>query len=134
MMTGHEVGHALWTGFEDWSSAITKEGLHKGILNVVEDARIEKKIKRKYPGIVRDFISAYRTLAQKNFFFENGANIEKMNLVDRINLHCKLGATFGIPFKNPSEEELVLMVEACESWADVTKTTRALMDLSLIHI
>ena len=128
MMTGHEVGHALWTGFEDWSSALTKEGLHKGILNVVEDARIEKKIKRKYPGIVRDFISAYRTLAQKNFFFENGANIEKMNLVDRINLHCKLGATFGIPFKNPSEEELVLMVEACESWADVTKTTRALMD------
>ena len=128
MMTGHEVGHALWTGFQDWESALTKEGLHKGILNVVEDARIEKKIKRKYPGIVRDFISAYRTLANKNFFFEDGTNIERMNIVDRINLHCKLGATFGIPFKNPSEEELVLMVEACESWGDVTKATRALMD------
>jgi len=134
MMTGHEVGHAIWTGFEDWAKAINKDGLHKGILNVVEDARIEKKIKRKYPGIIKDFISAYRTLADQNFFFEDGQNIEQMNIVDRINLHCKLGATFGIPFKNPSEEKLVLMVEACESWRDVTKTTRALMDHVLENI
>ena len=47
MMTGHEVGHSLWTGMQDWEDAVIKAELHKGILNIVEDARIEKKIKRK---------------------------------------------------------------------------------------
>ena len=28
----------------------------------MEDARIEKKIKRKYPGIVKSFISGYKDL------------------------------------------------------------------------
>jgi len=45
MLTGHEVGHALYTLPEKWPEAID-EGVHKGILNIVEDARIEKKIKR----------------------------------------------------------------------------------------
>ena len=41
------------------------EEIHKGILNIVEDARIEKKIKRKYPGIVRPFLQAYASLYEK---------------------------------------------------------------------
>ena len=51
MMTGHEVAHALWTLEADWVQAIQEEKIHKQILNVVEDARIERKIKRKYPGL-----------------------------------------------------------------------------------
>ena len=46
MMTGHEVGHALWTLMEEWFKAIEEEKIHKQILNIVEDARIEKRIKR----------------------------------------------------------------------------------------
>ncbi|SVD42210.1 uncharacterized protein METZ01_LOCUS395064, partial [marine metagenome] len=67
MMTGHEVGHALWTPASGWKEALDME-IHKGILNIVEDARIEKKIKRKYPGIVRPFLQAYASLYEKNFF------------------------------------------------------------------
>ena len=33
-----------------------------GFLNVVEDARIERLIKDKYPGLRRDFVSGYRWL------------------------------------------------------------------------
>ena len=62
MMTGHEVGHSLWTEMQAWEDAVVKEALHKGILNVVEDARIEKKIKRKYPGLTKQLISGYKTL------------------------------------------------------------------------
>ena len=36
MLTGHEVGHALYTPSEMWYNAID-EGIHKGILNIVED-------------------------------------------------------------------------------------------------
>ena len=62
MMTGHEVAHALWTLPEEWFKAITEEEIHKQILNIVEDARIEKKIKRKYPGLTKSFITGYLSL------------------------------------------------------------------------
>ena len=68
MMTGHEVGHALWTPAVGWKKALDEE-IHKGILNIVEDARIEKKIKRKYPGIVRPFLQAYASFIRKKLFW-----------------------------------------------------------------
>ena len=67
MMTGHEVAHALWTLLSEWDKAINEEKIHKQILNIVEDARIEKKIKRKYPGIVKAFINGYKDLESKAF-------------------------------------------------------------------
>ena len=52
MLVGHEVGHALFTPNEwDW----LKEGIPAGVVNVVEDARIEKLMKRKYAGISKVF-------------------------------------------------------------------------------
>ena len=104
----------------DWEKAIfsTDYQYHKGILNVVEDARIEKKIKRRYPGLVRSFVSGYKTLQAKEFFHPKTADVSSFNLVDRINLHFKQGPLTGIPF---SKEELVYvdMVDICESWDDV---------------
>ena len=50
LFMGHEVGHALYTNFYDWKKAYEdKENM--SVLNVVEDFRIEKKIKYKYPGL-----------------------------------------------------------------------------------
>ena len=51
LLTGHEVGHALYTPAEGWHDAVvdkTKSKNFKSFLNVVEDARIEKKVQRKY--------------------------------------------------------------------------------------
>ena len=90
MMTGHEVGHALWTEAEKWEKAIL-EDYNKDILNVVEDARIEKKIKKRYPGIVRNFIAGYKTLADENFFYDEEMEINEMQFLDRLNLYFKLG-------------------------------------------
>ena len=39
MMTGHECAHALWTDMLDWEKAVLELNLHKGITNIVEDAR-----------------------------------------------------------------------------------------------
>ena len=97
MMTGHEVAHALWTLEADWVQAIQEEKIHKQILNVVEDARIERKIKRKYPGIVRSFITGYQQLANDNFFGDEEPNLD-MPLIDRLNLYAKCGKMAGIPF------------------------------------
>ena len=47
MLVGHEVGHALFTPNEDWTA---EHKCPKDFINVIEDARIEKLMKRKYPG------------------------------------------------------------------------------------
>ena len=129
LMTGHEVGHALYTLLSDWEGALhnTEFSYHKGIINIVEDARIEKKMKRRYPGLVKSFISGYRVLEKKQFFYPHGSDVSMFNMVDRINLHFKMGALSGIPF---SQEEMVFvdMVAACESWNDVLETTRAIQE------
>ena len=60
MLVLHEVGHALETPADGWKGAIDKvkeeeksqrtADTFQGYLNVVEDARIERKIKTKFPG------------------------------------------------------------------------------------
>ena len=129
LMTGHEVGHALYTLMSDWESALhnTEFSYHKGIINIVEDARIEKKIKRRYPGLVKSFVTGYRVLEQKEFFYPSGSDITMFNMVDRINLHFKMGALSGIPFST-EEQVFVDMVANCESWKDVLDTTRAIQE------
>ena len=127
MMTGHEVGHALWTAMQAWEDAVLKAELHKGILNIVEDARIEKKIKRKYPGLTRQFVTGYKTLEQKNFFYKEGESVSDFNLLDRINLAMKMGSLRGIQF-NKVEQYYVDRVESVETWDDVLVITEELME------
>lgn len=50
LMVSHEVGHALWTPQDGWHDAVCDKGqVFKGFLNIIEDARIERKVKAKYP-------------------------------------------------------------------------------------
>ena len=50
LLIGHEVGHALETPFEGWHDSPEKlEGCPRSYINVVEDARIERKVKARYP-------------------------------------------------------------------------------------
>ena len=39
MLVGHEVSHALFTPNEDWTKKVK---VPQGVVNVVEDARVEK--------------------------------------------------------------------------------------------
>jgi len=123
LMVGHEVGHALWTLLEDWQDAIKVEEVNKQILNIVEDARIERKIKRMYPGITKSFISGYRNLYGRGFFGETP--LWELSVIDKINLHFKMGATFGVPF-NKEEEEAVTLVDGVESFEDAVRVTKIL--------
>ena len=51
MLVAHEVGHALFTP-DDWSF----EGkIPQQFVNITEDARIEKLMKRKYAGLSKTF-------------------------------------------------------------------------------
>ena len=50
LFVGHEVGHALETPFEGWHDSPEKlKGCPRSYINVIEDARIERKIQSRYP-------------------------------------------------------------------------------------
>ena len=62
---GHEVGHALFTPDENW---LEKVAVPPQFVNVVEDARIEKLMKRKYMGLAKTFFRGYQELNDEDFF------------------------------------------------------------------
>ena len=120
LLTGHEVGHAKHTPFEGWHDAVTeKVGRNfKAFLNVLEDARIEKKIKRDYPGLRRPFANAYRDLFNRDFFGVAGKDVNTLNLIDRINLYFKVGSHVFVQFTE-QERKYVVRAEQLETWEEV---------------
>jgi len=128
LLLGHEVGHALETPEKGWHDSIIDLGVNKSILNVCEDARIEKKIKRKFPGIRISFVKGYKELTEMDFFGIKDKDLNKLNLIDRINLHTKCGATLGIEF---GAEETVLLheVETTETFEEVVIVAKKIQDL-----
>jgi len=134
LMLGHEVGHALETPEEGWHDAVTTgkskySKNFKQFLNVIEDARIEKKIKRKFPGIKQSFIKAYGQLLERDFFGIKNEDVNSLPFIDRVNLFTKGGYNLGIKF-NTDEASLLREVESCESWEDVVQVTGAIFDYS----
>ena len=123
LLMGHEVGHALYTPADGWHDAACSNGKNfKTFLNVIEDARIEKKVKRKYPGLRPSFIAAYKELMQRDFFGIGGRDINKMSFINRLNIYTKSDYTANIQF-DAKEKKLVDRVRAVESWDDVLKIT-----------
>ncbi len=115
LLVGHEVGHALYTPNEDWRS-ITD--VPKDYVNVVEDARIEKLMKRKFPGLARTFYNGYSELNRDDFFGIADEDLNHLTLIDRINLHFKIGAYAQMPF-NEFEQQFVEMIEGAETFQQV---------------
>ncbi len=130
LLMGHEVGHALYTPADGWHDVASKNGKsYKHFLNVVEDARIEKRIKRKYPGLQGPFHRAYNQLNQKDFFGIEGRT-RKLAFIDRLNLHFKVGPFMKVEFDNPTEYELVGEVHDLETWEDVLRVTQKIWEYS----
>lgn len=126
LLMGHEVGHALYTPL-DGLIAANDLNLTKSVVNVIEDARIERKIKTKYPGIRQGFVRGYKELIQKNFFGTEGVNLDTMNFIDRANLYFKSNQILHHKF-NPQEKELISLIDNTESFDDVLDVTRKVMD------
>jgi len=130
LLMGHEVGHALHTPAEGWHDAVSNRGSNfKGFLNVVEDARIEKKIKRKYPGIRQSFIKGYQSLLDRDFFGIKYRDVNSLSFIDRLNIYTKSGGITEIDFTD-EERDLVNQVESCETWDDVIRVTQSVFDYS----
>lgn len=114
LLVAHEVGHALFTPNEDPPRNIPFQ-----FINVVEDARIEKLMKRKYAGLAKTFYRGYSDLSDQDFFGIEEEDLDSMNLADRANLHFKIGNFSDIPIKSGEEMDLINQISECETFADV---------------
>ncbi len=112
MLVGHEVGHAIFTP-NRWDFEIPRQ-----FVNVCEDIRIEKLMKRKYPGIAKTFYVGYNALHDEDFFEIDGEDLTTFNLADRINIHAKVGSFVDVAFST-IEEPIVRIVDSCETFEDV---------------
>ena len=129
MLVGHEVSHALHTVADEWRAGIATVAKTTGItekqaqsyLNITEDARIERLIKIKFPGLRRDFFAAYVVLKDRKFFGDL-SKVATMCFADRINLYCKMGLHTGlvVPF-SVTELPLLAEVESTLTFADVVQ-------------
>ena len=135
---GHEVGHALFTP-GDYNTAVNslasshsrdKKEVHT-IFNAVEDARIEKLMKRRFNGLTPVFSSFYKELSETHpQFKEVIETIEhdksKQSFVDRLNGEFKVGGHYNFHF-TPEERKIVDMVRDAESPEDVEEAVRTVL-------
>ena len=125
MLVSHEVGHALFTPNEDWTSKIK---VPHSFINVIEDARIEKLMKRKYAGLPKTFFKGYQELDGEDFFQVNDkGDLRDIQLIDRINLQFKVGNFTYIPFQD-SEYEFVKRAEEVETFEEVMQLSKDIFD------
>ena len=122
MLVGHEVGHALFTPDEEMGVEVPAT-----FLNVVEDVRIEKLMKRKYLGIAKTFYRGYHELHEKDFFEVKDENIDDLNLADRVNLYYKVGTFLDVPFTD-AETKIVEIIGNCETFKEAKEAARILYE------
>ncbi|MDP7367309.1 MAG: hypothetical protein QGH83_08610 [Candidatus Pacebacteria bacterium] len=125
LFLGHEVGHALYTPQGAIKEVVKKGNLFKGVVNIVEDARIEKMIQSKFPGLKSSFYKGYGDLMDRGFFDIKGQDVSDLNFIDRINIHFKMGTRAGINF---TDEEMTIVdkISNLRSWDDTLKVSEEL--------
>ena len=125
MLVAHEVGHALFTPNEDWTERYPE--IPPSFVNIVEDARIEKLMKRKYAGLPKTFFKGYKELQGMDFFKLNDIDVNAMGFGDRLNLHFKIGNFIDIDF-NDYEKTLVSMVNSAETFEEVLEYSKVIWE------
>jgi hypothetical protein len=129
MLVAHEVGHALFTPFREWNFEEDYKNVPPDYVNVVEDARIERLMKNKFAGLSRDFYAAYNELHRDDFFCVDDTDINRMKLIDKINLYFKIGAYLCIDFTD-EEEQFVTDISKAETFDEVLDLAKRIHEYS----
>jgi hypothetical protein len=131
LLVGHEVGHALYTPVDGWEE-IFSSNIPKDFVNIVEDARIEKLMKRKFPGLAKTFFTGYQELNRDDFFGIKETDLSTMSLIDRINLFYKIGLYSDVPFSE-DEQHFIELIDVCETFEDVIEICKQICDYIKEH-
>ena len=135
----HETGHALDTpSAEEYKSTTDKlaakifpnekisnrlRSTIQGFLNVIEDARIDKRQKRRYPGSRKNYLIGYKELMDRDFFGTANRDINTMNFIDRLNIYFKGGSIHHNITFTPEEKVFLKRCDNAETFDDVVTLT-----------
>ena len=134
MLIAHEISHALWTPYEA-SDRLLRQAEAEGycpktvqrIANVIEDVRIERLMKEKYPGTRRDFFLGYKEIVDTDLFEFSKMDMDKAGPLTRINLHMKWGIPgFMSVNLDEVEKEIVDEILAVETFEEVIALAKRL--------
>jgi hypothetical protein len=137
LLIAHEIGHALFTP-QDTFEKIAKDSRSLfSYVNIIEDARIERKMKAAFPGLARTFYNGYHQFHQNGPIL-NGTRdalydertgkmrrIADMKLIDRINLYYKIGAFVAVPFASTERT----WIERIDKAADIDQVVQIAREL-----
>src|SRR6056300_259141 len=127
MLIAHECAHALFTPTDGWKKISSDDKL-RAYCNVLEDCRIDKKIQKKYPGVVKNYINGFDIMMKQNFFGLKDRDINTdLMLIDKINLFYK--SSKRLPFNFSNSDKLWLKeVDKLKSFNDVVKLAKKLLN------
>tara|TARA_A100000164_G_scaffold304419_1_gene280373 strand:- start:311 stop:2476 length:2166 start_codon:yes stop_codon:yes gene_type:complete len=124
-LVAHEVGHALYTPDREWYKEIQ---IPPSFVNIVEDVRIEKLMKRRYAGLAKCFYNGYNELNDQDFFSIDGKDLTDFNIADRVNLYFKVGAWNDISFSDV-ETQIVRLIGNAETFDETLSAAQELYNL-----
>ena len=135
LLVGHEVAHALYSPAAEWFAVCEDKEVPKSYVNILEDIRIEKAIKKKFPGLRKSFVYGYEEMVKDKIHNIFGLD-EKITLdgdykllIDRINLQYKVGLVKDIPFLE-DEQFLLNKISSLESFQDVVDLAKEIFEFS----
>jgi len=131
MLIGHECAHAIFTDKSDLPTLVAERvgepvAVAKDYLNVVEDARIDRLIQRRYAGLRRDYRAGYAEMRRDDYFGVKDRDPNSLPLIDRINLHFK-GFEGDIRFDSV-EQVFVDRIAKAETFDEVCEISRELFE------
>ena len=130
MLILHEVGHALATNKDECEDIFGGELSYlKSYVNIIEDARIERIMKLKYPGSKKVFFDGYKNLLDQDFFGIRERNVNRMLLIDRMNIHFKVGSLMNIEFSE-DERDFIKRIEEAKTLTEVIQIAKEIYEFS----
>ena len=127
MLVAHECAHALYTPSNGWKKIADDDEL-RSYVNVLEDCRIDKKIQKKYPGVVTNYINGFEILNRQNFFGLKDKDYDKdLMLIDKINIFYKSSKKLQFAFSN-TDNLWLKQVDSLKSFNDVIKLAKKMLE------
>ncbi len=138
LLIAHEVGHALFTPLVSLKELSKPHGpIFGDIVNICEDARIERKMKRRFAGLNRDFREGYKQMVQAKIFplpdfktfLNSKGEVKPMTFLDRLLLRTKAEAYLELKVPFTTEElPMVYGTEEAETWEQTLEVAKEIYD------
>ena len=141
LLIAHEIGHALFTPSATFEKIAKDKRSLFGYVNIIEDARVERKMKASFPGLARTFYTGYQQFHTDGPILQGTRDalldpktqtvkkIAAMKLIDRINLYYKIGAFVSVPF-DATERPWIDKIDKATGIDQVVDIARALHKLA----